>query len=99
MPNCFQLISKETGKPAVFAHIDTEMRIALGEPPDEDKYLHSWYDIVGLALAMGAELPAIRERFTNGESPWPEMVKIVDYLDEHYTSKAWAERSRRNRDL
>lgn len=88
MPNCFTLTRKGEDKPTGFAAIDDEMCEALGVPCDEKEYYLSWYDIVGLQLALGWDW----ERIRADHQDWPEMLRVVDWLEANFVSDAWAER-------
>lgn len=102
MPNCFQLIGKVTKTATSFAEIDDAICKELNVPMSETKYYLGWYDFIGLSLALGSSFDKIRqslrpkEHDTPDDLHWAEqMLKIVDYLDEHYVSNAWAEIGRR----
>lgn len=90
MPNCFQLISKETGKADSFCEIDEKLCANFDWPVDPVSYTHSWYDILGLRLACGRSFEDLRGYCTDE----PELLQIIDWLDEHYTSDSWYESRR-----
>ena len=92
MPNCFTLTKIGAKERSLFSDIDDEMREHFGEPPDEKKYLWCWYDTIGLALAMGKSWDDMRSWNDMSES----FLKMVDYLEERYTSDCWAEIGRRS---
>ena len=101
MANCFTLTPKGESKPASLQAIDDLMRIEFGEEPDADRWLWGWYDTLGPALAMGRTWEQLRERFAEdpAESERTNMFRrrmlvVIDWLDEHYTTNAWAERGR-----
>ena len=85
MPNCFTLTDKTTGERAVFAYIDNDMRKHFNQPDDPDKYLWGWYDIIGLGLALGNSWDELRSI----NATYPEMLDVIDYLEERYTPDAW----------
>jgi hypothetical protein len=85
MPNAFLFRSKETGQPTQFIKIDEEICNHLGVPIHETQYYNSWYDIIGLAVAVGRKLNEI----ANDESYGETTRKIAAYLDSKYTSEAW----------
>lgn len=85
MPNAFMFRSKETGKPTQFVKIDEEICNHLGVPIHETKYYNSWYDIIGLAVAVGQKLSEIAANTNYDE----ETRKIAAYLDSRYTTEAW----------
>lgn len=84
MPNCFQLISKNTKQPHSLQEIDNEMRVHFGQPPDDERWLEGWYTSIGFALAMGRDFQWCRENLTF-------TLPIVNYLEERFTSNAWVE--------
>ena len=86
MPNYFKLISKETGEPKVFQELDNEMREHFNVPPDPEKWLYSWYDFIGLGLAMGKTFDELRGFVHEDEK---HIHKVIDYIDERYTADAW----------
>ncbi len=88
MPNCFQLIDKETNEPAVFAHIDDRLCEHLGVEPDKKKFLYNWYDTIGLGLAMGKTWDEMRTWWAN-DSP---KQNVINFLEQNYTPDAWRER-------
>ena len=90
MPACFMLIDKVTGKSAKFSEIDDKLCEALGRVPDEEKFLHSWYDCIGLSLAMGKTWDEIREIFKDDEV----MILIANWIEGRYTADSWYERGR-----
>ena len=91
MPNCLTLTSKATNEPTSFVQIDEEICAHLGVPVHPTKYVHGWYDTIGLCLAMGKTFDEQRRIFAE----CPELLKIIDYLDEHYIPDSWAEIGRR----
>ena len=90
MPNCFQLINRETGKADAFQDIDEAICWDLGWPVDEERYAHGWYDSIGLGLARGRTFEELRDYFVDAE----ELLQIIDWLDARYTPDAWYESRR-----
>jgi len=92
MPNCFQLIDKTTEQAEKFSVIDDKLCAHLGVEPHPKHYYRGWYDSIGLALAVGK---SFEEILATVQEPHPtygvdeESIKIVKWLDEHYTSTAW----------
>lgn len=86
MPNCFQLTSKETGKPKNFVELDHDLCEHFGIEPNPERWLMNWYNFVGLALAMGKTFEEIRGFVDEDETP---LLDIIDYIDERYTADAW----------
>ena len=89
MPNCFQLISKKTGEPENFSSIDEKLCAMFDVPVDDNRYLCSWYDIVGLNLATGRDFDEQRKMHWIAEDE--SLMQIIDFLDENYTSNSWYE--------
>lgn len=87
MPRCFTLTKKGTDKRAVLQDIDAEMRVHFGEPPDNERWLWHWYACIGLALAHGKTWDEQRELLEDS----PELLKIIDYLEDHYVPDCWSE--------
>lgn len=98
MPAYFQLISKTTQKPVPFAEIDDELCKAMGVEPHDTDFLRSWYDIIGLRLALGRSFEEIQAEFEERKASaadndnsefWTDMNKILQYIRENYDSTAW----------
>jgi len=86
MPNCFCLTSKLTNRITPFAQIDEELCAHLGVEVHPTKYAFGWYNCIGLALAMGKTFEQQRVLFKED----PELLRIIDFLDQHYTPDAWS---------
>lgn len=99
MPVCFQLSRRdsEVFTPVPFQHIDNELCQALDLPWDADKYVNSWYDHIGLRLALGYSWDKIIDYYREGveDGPYHEWSvrswRIAAYLAEHYQSDSWWE--------
>lgn len=89
MANFFTLTANGETKPAVFQDIDDRMREALGEPADPKHWLYEWYDTVGLGLAMGYDWEKMRTKIFHDS---PELLRVIDWLEENYTPDSWAGR-------
>jgi hypothetical protein len=87
MPNCFALINKTTGERVKLQDVDDAMRVHFKAEPDPEHWFKYWYDTIGLAYAMGHSNAKIIELFDD-----PEITEMVNWLDQHYTVDAWAER-------
>lgn len=100
MPNCFSLTRKNNPQagPVALTLVDEEMCDYLKEPVDPDNWCHDWYPTIGFGIAMGKTFAQLRERHMNESKQTrdsdyiPIMVKIIDWLDYHFTTDAWAER-------
>lgn len=87
--NCFQLLNKTTGEPANLNDVDAEICAMLNTPVDPEHFVHYWYEIIGLAAACGHSFEKMRnEIFVDAD---PTALQIINYLDEHYTIRCWAQ--------
>ena len=84
MPNCFQLISKETGEAEKLSKIDDDLRVYMGAPPDLESYYRGWYDSFGLDAAMGDTWEIMLERYTD-----EERQKMLLWFKGKYDIRAW----------
>jgi hypothetical protein len=110
MPNCFQLFRKSDPKtPVRFAVIDEELCALLNEPVNPVRYVVGWFDIIGFRIAGGKPLGSkelrgsIIQDLNIGKRKDPEeeefcaqVLKALDYLEEHFTSYAWVQIGRRS---
>lgn len=93
MPACFTLTKRGCTEPVTFQYLDEVICLMLGKPCDPDKYYRSWYDIIGLRLAMGQDWATIVSAFTPVEDSYDlEMLAICAYLQANYTPESWYER-------
>ena len=101
MPNHFQLIDKKTNKPVSLKEIDEEICDLIGVEVHPKFYggdLYNWFDIIGFQIAMGKPLGSKELRnYVTDDSPngWSadHVARgrlVLDYLENVYTSKAWA---------
>ena len=88
MANYFTLTKIGQETPSRFADIDNDICKEVGITPDDNKYYLSWYDIIGLALAIGKDWEWCKNEFKN----WPEMLTVINFLEKNYISNAWASR-------
>ena len=91
MPNCFTLTRKGASAPSKFSDIDDEICAHLGVPSHPTWYYAGWYNTIGLAIACGKDWNWLRAEV----EPTSDLIKVVDYLEAHYVSDAWAEIGRR----
>lgn len=89
MPNNFQLIPKGKDEPASLSKVDEELCELLDEEVDPKYYVRGWFDIIGFRIAMGKELGSDELRESVEDLDSEDMMKCLNYLEEHYTSKAW----------
>ena len=87
MPNCFTLTKKGEKEPSLLNDIDKELCELLNEPFSTQYYVAAWYDTIGLCLAIGHSWDKMRETFEGSE----KLQKVIDYLEENYTTDAWYE--------
>ncbi len=88
MPNYIQLFDKTTGKPVDFIEIDTLMCEHFNVEPNPEKWFRNWYNIHGLALAMGRSWDKIRDICGDDTV----LIEITDWLEKHYQPDAWYQR-------
>lgn len=81
----FQLINKSTGKADSFQLIDDNLRKHLGVEPNDEFWYNDWYDILGLAAAVGKTWEQMWDLF-------PDHQGEIDYLADHYDISCWAGR-------
>jgi hypothetical protein len=89
MPNCFQLISKETREAEAFQRIDEAICKHFGWECDTVKYAYGWYDAIGFRVACGKSLQQVRDEFSGYVTE--SLQENVDYLSARFTTDAWAE--------
>lgn len=89
MPVCFALCDKETGERVPLAKVDDAICEHFSVVPDERKYYHQWYDIIGFRLAMGETLQEMRDEFASLSAGYEDKLAIVKFLQERYVSEAW----------
>jgi len=93
MPNCFQLTKKGTASPSALSQVDEELCAVVGEPVHATRWLYSWYDIIGLLIALGNQIgtPELRQKTLEiyDVERHEKINKILDYLETNYVSDAW----------
>jgi hypothetical protein len=89
MPNCFQFVSKETQEAERLSVIDDKLCAFLGVEPDPKWYHLGWKDSVGFCAALGDSFEKMREIYFDA----PDLIKAIDWFDEHYTIRCWYEHS------
>lgn len=97
MPNCYQLL--RDGVPVPLAHVDEEMCRHFDEPVHPTRYYQSWHDVIGYELAMGRTFDQIRATLTSSYSEYPQLVEIANWIEKHFTARAWHERKGYERNL
>ncbi len=96
MPNCFQLTKKGDTEASKLSDVDEAICKHLGVAPHPTRYVDYWFDSIGFGLATGRGQLGSQElrEFVRGFSP-STLPKILKFLEENYTSSAWAEVGRR----
>lgn len=84
MPSCFALYDKLTGKQMVLQEVDKAICVYMDIPVSETDWAYSWYNTIGLSLAIGHDWEKIKEFF-------PERTPIIDFLKENYDVNSWKE--------
>lgn len=100
MPNCFQLTRRDDHTVVFLQAVDAELAQHLDLPFHPKFWVHGWYDCIGFSVAMGKTLPELIDRYAEWETKehgemWEAthaLYRIAAYLNEHYTTDAWAER-------
>lgn len=104
MPNCFQLYPKGSTEPAILQAVDEAMCQHFGVSVDPRYWFYGWYHCIGFLIAMKG-YPLGSDALRAEVCKWYEdpgeaehlalMLRILDWLAEHYTSDAWVEVGRR----
>lgn len=92
MPNCFQLL--KDGSPVSLNKLDEDIcKDVLHVEPHPKFYggenQINWFDSIGFQIAMGKELGTEELRKEVIDYEMPQLVKILDYLEERYTSTSF----------
>lgn len=87
MPNCFELTRKGEVDASTLNAIDAAMCDHFDAPCDEKQYYMGWYNTIGFGLACGYDWDKCRDVYHDV----PELLAVVDWLEEHFTYHAWAE--------
>ena len=93
MPNCFRLTRKleggAMGDVVPLSVVDDEICEHMGVRPDAKYYFASWYDVIGLGIAMGKPLGSqeLRDALVSDTHR-----KVLSFMEENYTSEAWVMR-------
>lgn len=104
MANCFQLFPKGSTTAISLNKLDEEICEILNVPVHPKHYgggfvegAFNWFDTIGFTIAMGKSLEEgeVREHYRNSDlwqEELPVIEKILDYLEENYTSYSFASR-------
>jgi hypothetical protein len=87
MPSCFQLIKKGSKEPSIIHDVDEELYNHFGMEINPEEWYRDWYNSIGVGLALGHSFSKLRTIY----SEFPELIKVVDYLEENYLVDAWYE--------
>lgn len=96
----FQLLNKETKEPVGLVEVDERIcREIYKEEPHERWWggtTFNWYDSIGFQLACGLTLEdgenSVRQHYRSSEiwrEELPIIEKVIDFLQENYTTKNW----------
>lgn len=101
MPNCFKLVSKHTHQQVSPAEVDKELCEHFHRQVDEKNWMWlgdesmagticNWYDLIGMACAMGKTWDEQREMCHNPEDELnKDILQVIDYLEANYEVDAW----------
>lgn len=89
--------------PMSLSAIDEGFCQLLGVPVDPDKYVASWYDVIGFSLAMGKTIDQLRRRFIDDmacdlanhgrvDKTTAKWLIILQSIDDNYLVNCWAGR-------
>ncbi len=87
MPNCINFTKFQASEPTVLNRIDEELCEHLGVEVQSTTWVHNWFNTVAFSLACGNDWNKVREIYRDT----PELIKIIDYLEEHYEVNSWWE--------
>jgi len=90
MPNCYQLTRKGEYHPSSRIEIDEELCQFFDAPCHPTEWFHGWADIIGLPIALGKPLGSPELRASLEQYASTEVLDILNYLETHFTSDAWA---------
>lgn len=74
------------------AQVDTDLRKALGYPPNSEDWLFGWYNIIGLRLAAGHSFDTILADYDDTSNFGMKLVDIIKYIRDNYEIKSWSGR-------
>jgi hypothetical protein len=97
MPNCFSLTKKGSVEPMSPAQVDDFICQQVGVEPNAHRYYMGWYDVIGMLLALGAELGSDKLRakvkYIYNEDAQQEIEAVLDVLEQNFTSDAYCTRT------
>ena len=102
MPACVQYYRKGEKVAIVLADLDDELCAHLGVTPDPVKYVAGWFDFIGLFHALDKSHDEVRAKIKKcieddpAYTGYQQWLKILDYLEEHFTVNSWTEIGRRD---
>ena len=109
MPNCFRLYPNGSTEPAILQHVDAELCKHFGAEVHQEYWLEGWYNVIGFLIACKNDCDLGSDKLRREVAAWfdnypvdaetvqrlDNMLNILRYLEEHYTSDAWVEIGRR----
>jgi hypothetical protein len=78
----FWLYDVKTKEAESLQVVDDKMRVHFGAPPNDREWYRSWYDSIGLFIALGNTKEQIL-------ADWPDKADIVEWLYANYTAEGW----------
>lgn len=79
------MIGKEP--PAIFQDVDDQMREAFDAEPDSVNWFKSWYDVIGLMMALGRDEDYIRTNLQDWD--YVELLAPLEWLLDRFDVDSW----------
>lgn len=103
MPNCFQIISRQTGEIVDLKKVNEEIGEYLGVEPHPKYWVEDWHNSIGYLIAccsdcnLGSEnlRKEVLEFCDTRQEYLVKLIKILDFMESKYTSRSWYEVGRR----
>lgn len=96
MPNCYSLTPINGTEPERLIAIDEKMCAHFGAEPHPTLWFRNWENNIGMLLACGRSWEEIKKACKeDGTEFGNELFEVAEWLEQHYTSDAWAEIGRR----
>jgi hypothetical protein len=103
MPNCFQLFDKSSSEVVSLISVDERICKEVYNVEPHSKYwgstVFNWYDTIGFTIAMGKSLDQVRDHYVKSDvwlEELPIINKVLDFLEDNYTTRSFYESSSRN---
>lgn len=99
-------LKNKTGESLVgdeqFVTVDNEMCKHFGVEPDDTNWFRNWENELGYWLASGRDWTWLRTYFSGEQvtekrirplkKGYPEMLEVINYLEENYSVISWRDR-------